>query len=205
MSHYRFIAVEGNIGSGKTTLAKRLATHYNAELVLETFSENPFISSFYENQAQYALPVELHFLLDRFEQLRKLDADAPMIVADYLYGKSNLFAGVTLTQHEMELFKRVMDNLKPPVMKPDLLIYLHASISKLKQNIQKRGRSYEQHISTEYLEKVQNAYQPFLKQHSKVLMVEMNNVDFESDEHFNELVQFLEKDYDFEHHFFTVQ
>lgn len=205
MSHYRFIAIEGNIGSGKTTLAKRLAAHYQSELVLETFSENPFLPAFYENQVQYALPLELHFLLDRFEQFRKVSPEAPMLVSDYLYGKSNLFAGVTLTQNEMDLFKRVMDNLKPPVMKPDLLIYLHASISKLKQNIQQRGRSYEQHISTEYLEKVQNAYQPFLKQHSKVLMVEMNNVDFERDEHFLQLVQFLDKDYDFEHHFFSVQ
>lgn len=203
--HYRFIAVEGNIGSGKTTLATRLAAHYQAELVLETFSENPFIATFYENQTQNALPVELHFLLDRFEQLQQIDPTAPMIVSDYLYGKSNLFAGVTLTQKEMDLFKRVMDNLKPNIQKPDLLIYLHASISKLKQNIQRRGRSYEQHISNEYLEKVQNAYQPFLKQHSKVLMVEMNDVDFEKEAHFQQLVQFLERDYDFENHLFSVQ
>ncbi|RQO32339.1 deoxynucleoside kinase [Taibaiella sp. KBW10] len=203
--HYRFIAVEGNIGSGKTTLASRLAAHYQATLILETFSENPFISTFYDNQAQNALPLELHFLLDRFEQLQQVDAKASMLVSDYLYGKSNLFAGVTLSQNEMELFKRVMDNLKPNIQKPDLLIYLHASISKLKQNIQRRGRSFEQNISTEYLEKVQNAYQPFLKQHSKVLMVEMNDVDFEKEEHFQQLVQFLERDYDFENHIFSVQ
>lgn len=201
----RFIAIEGNIGAGKTTLATELAKHYNAQLLLETFSDNPFLSTFYQSSDRYALPLELHFLLDRYEQLKTLDFGKKTVISDYVLGKSHLFAGVTLNADEMNLFNRIYQNLQPRIQKPDLLIYLHASINTLKKNIEKRGRPFEKNISSDYLEKIQNAYQPFLKQHPKVLMLEMNDVDFENNMHLQQLIEFLEKDYEYENYILKIE
>ncbi len=202
---YKYIVVEGNIGSGKTTLATKLAAHMEAKLVLETFSDNPYLPLFYDNPAPNAFPLELYFFMDRVAQLKQIDFAKTNVVSDYSYEKSQIFAGVTLNDNEMSLFKRVVENVRNGLPEPDLFIYLHAPIRKLKDNIQKRGRSYEQEISMEYLEKIQNAYQPFLKKQGKILMVEMQNVDFEQEDHFQQLVQFLNKGYDFTHHIFTVE
>ena len=201
----RFLAIEGNIGAGKTTLATQLAKHYNAHLLLETFTENPFLSPFYQKPDSSALPLELHFLLDRFEQLKQLDFEKQTVISDYVLGKSHLFAGVTLNSDEMQLFDRIYQTLQPRMQKPDLLIYLHASINTLKKNIEKRGRSYEKNIQSDYLEKIQNAYQPFLKKHPKVLMLEMNEVDFEKGDHLQQLIEFLDKDYDFENYILKIE
>ncbi|OJV54711.1 MAG: hypothetical protein BGO31_07000 [Bacteroidetes bacterium 43-16] len=202
---YKYVVVEGNIGSGKTTLATKLAEYLEARLVLETFSDNPYLPLFYENPAPNALPLELYFFMDRVAQLKLIDFSKTNVVSDYSYEKSQIFAGVTLNDNEMSLFKKVVENVRNGLPEPDLFIYLHAPIRKLKDNIQKRGRSYEQDISMDYLEKIQSAYQPFLKKQGKILVVEMQNVDFEKEEHFQQLVQFLKKGYDFTHHIFTVE
>lgn len=202
---YKYIVVEGNIGSGKTTLATKLAAHMEAKLVLETFSDNPYLPLFYDNPAPNAFPLELYFFMDRVAQLKQIDFAKTNVVSDYSYEKSQIFAGVTLNDNEMALFKRVVENVRNGLPEPDLFIYLHSPIRKLKDNIQKRGRSYEQDISMEYLEKIQNAYQPFLKKQGKILMVEMQHVDFEQEDHFQQLMRFLEKGYDFTHHIFTVE
>lgn len=202
---YKYVVVEGNIGSGKTTLATKLAEYLEARLVLETFSDNPYLPLFYENPAPNALPLELYFFMDRVAQLKLIDFSKTNVVSDYSYEKSQIFAGVTLNDNEMSLFKKVVENVRNGLPEPDLFIYLHAPIRKLKDNIQKRGRSYEQDISMDYLEKIQSAYQPFLKKQGKILVVEMQNVDFEKEEHFQQLVEFLKKGYDFTHHIFTVE
>jgi deoxyguanosine kinase len=202
---YKYVVVEGNIGAGKTTLANKLAEHMEAKLVLETFKDNPYLPFFYENPAPNALPLELSFLMDRVEQLKDIDFSKEIVVADYAFEKSQIFAGVTLNDREMHLFKKVVDSIKGSLPEPDLFIYLHAPISKLKSNIQKRGRVYGQEISMDYLEKIQNAYQPFLKRQGKMLMVEMQEVDFENESHFAQLVSFLKKGYDFTHHTFRVE
>lgn len=202
---YKYVVVEGNIGSGKTTLAKKLAHYMEAELVLETFTDNPYLQLFYEDPAPNALPLELYFFMDRVAQLKTIDFSKRPVVADYSYEKSQIFAGVTLKDKEMSLFQKVVENVRSGLPEPDLFIYLHAPIRKLKENIQKRGRSFEKDISMDYLEKVQNAYQPFLKKQGKILMVEMQDVDFEREEHFEQLITFLKKGYDFTHHIFTVE
>lgn len=202
---YKYVVVEGNIGSGKTTLATKLAAYMEAELVLETFSNNPYLPLFYDNPAPNALPLELYFFMDRVAQLKMVDFSKQTVVSDYSYEKSQIFAGVTLNDNEMSLFKRVVEQVRSGLPEPDLFIYLHAPISKLKRNIQKRGRAFEQDIAVDYLEKIQNAYQPFLKVQGKVLLVEMEDVDFETDAHFDQLVQFLKKGYDFTYHTFRVE
>ncbi len=202
---YKYVVVEGNIGSGKTTLATKLAAYMEAQLVLETFTDNPYLPLFYDNPTPNALPLELYFFMDRVAQLKNIDFSKETVVSDYSYEKSQIFAGVTLNDNEMSLFKKVVESVKNGLPEPDLFIYLHAPISKLKSNIAKRGRAYEQDISMDYLEKIQNAYLPFLKVKGKVLLVEMQDVDFEQDEHFKQLVAFLEKGYDFTNHTFRVE
>ena len=203
---YQFVSIEGNIGAGKTTLATKLADHYQGKLLLESFSDNPFLSSFYNDADRNALPLELHFLIDRLNQFKNIDfkASAP-VISDYMFVKSKIYAGVTLNDDEFGLYQKIFDLITPDVPKPELLIYLHSPINKLKNNIKKRGRSYEQNISSDYLEKIQNAYQPYLKQYQRVLLVEMNQADFENPDHFKQLTDFLEKDYDFTNYTLTIQ
>jgi deoxyguanosine kinase len=202
---YNFIAVEGNIGVGKTTVAKLLAEHYQAKLVLEQFTENPFLSDFYKDGGKCALPVELHFLMDRYAQMKPLKPSQAPIVSDYFYNKSHLFAGVNLPEESFELFKKIANGLQPKLMVPDLLIYLHAPVSQLLQNIKERNRSFEQNIAPEYLEKLQAAYQNFLRPQAKVLRIEMQGVNFNEPKQFQQLIDFLDKDYDFENHILNIE
>ncbi|RYZ25724.1 MAG: deoxynucleoside kinase, partial [Sphingobacteriales bacterium] len=146
-----FIAMEGNIGAGKTTLAQKLSAHYGTRLILEEFADNPFLPLFYEDKERYAFPLELSFLSDRYNQLREilLSEKAPQqpIIADYTISKSQLFARNNLSAPEYELFLKMADIMKTTLPKPDLLIYLHAPIDRLQRQIQQRGRPYEQNIS----------------------------------------------------------
>lgn len=204
---YRYIAIEGNIGAGKTTLAQLLAQHYNARLVLEEFADNNFLPKFYADPERYAFPLELSFLADRFKQLKDLlntgDLFAQRIVSDYVFPKSKLFARINLKDEEYDLFQRLFDIIDPNLAAPDLLIYLHAPVGHLQHNIQKRGRSYEQSIPDTYLEKVQGVYQQFLKQDwCKTVIIDISKVDFlNNPAHFAQLAEFLEKDYDFRTHY----
>lgn len=201
---YKYIVVEGNIGAGKTTLATKLAQHFEGQLILETFTDNPYLTPFYENPEQFALPLELYFFMDRLNQLKNVNFGKTPVVADYSFEKSQIFAGVTLKDEELKLFQTISEHIKTSLPAPDLYIYLHAPISKLKQNILRRGRSYEQDITMEYLEKIQNAYQPFLRKYKKTLLIEMEDVDFENEAHFLQLIDFLKKGYDFSNHIFRL-
>ncbi len=206
---YQLITVEGNIGAGKTTLSKLLAKHFNAQLVLEQFADNPFLPKFYKNPEQYAFPLELSFLAERFKQLKKQltnrDIFKPVTISDYLFIKSKLFARVNLPDDEYELYETLFDIIYPNLPQPEVLIFLNAPISKLKSNIAERARDYEQEIENDYLEKIQNAYTGFLKSDPFItLMIDTRETDFLNNKnHFNQLIKYLEQDYERGKHYLS--
>lgn len=181
---YSYIAIEGNIGAGKTSLSSKLAEDFNGRLVLEEFADNPFLPKFYEHPERYAFPLELSFLAERFSQLKKdlysRDLFQPFVFADYFISKSMIFAKANLGEEEFELFMRMFKLMDTQLPRPDLMVYLHLEVDQLQQNIKKRGRSYEQQISDEYLKSIQDSYFAFIKQHRKlrILIVETADVDF---------------------------
>lgn len=199
---YNFITIEGNIGAGKTTLAHLLSKHFNARLILEEFAENPFLPKFYENKEQYAFPLELFFMAERYKQLKELlqskDLFQNITISDYLFTKCLLFAKVNLPEQEFLLYQKLFDIINPQLIQPDLLIYLHAPITKLKENIKKRNRSYEQSIGADYLFSLQEIYTSYIKQHPvKTLFIDVSNADFLGNEkHLHTLLDALDKEYD---------
>lgn len=199
---YNFITIEGNIGAGKTTLAHLLSKHFNARLILEEFAENPFLPKFYENRQQYAFPLELFFMAERYKQLKELlqtkDLFQNVTISDYLFTKCLLFAKVNLAEQEFLLYQKLFDIINPQLIQPDLLIYLHAPVSKLKENIKKRNRSYEQSIEPDYLFSLQETYTQYIRQYAiKTLFIDVTNADFLGNEkHLKALTDALDKDYD---------
>jgi deoxyguanosine kinase len=199
---YRFITIEGNIGAGKTTLAKMLGDHLHARLMLEQFADNPFLPRFYENPRQYAFPLELFFLAERYQQMKNMfsrpDLFTDLLISDYLLVKSLLFARINLSDDEYHLFHRLFDIIHPQVPQPDLLIFLYAPVARLQQNIRKRNRSYEQHISDEYLFRIQEMYVQFIRQQTlPTLMIDVSEADFEHQpEQFQQIVQALQCEYE---------
>ncbi|HRN73999.1 MAG TPA: deoxynucleoside kinase [Ginsengibacter sp.] len=199
---YNFITIEGNIGAGKTTLAHLLTKKLHARLILEEFADNPFLPKFYENKDQYAFPLELFFMAERYKQMKDLlgakDLFHHVTVSDYLFIKSLLFARVNLPDEEFNLYQKLFNIINPHLIKPDLLIYLHAPIAKLKENISKRNRSYEQSIDPDYLYSIQETYIQYIKQHKlKTLFIDTSNADFLGNEaHLQAVLDALEKDYD---------
>ena len=208
--NYHFITIEGNIGAGKTTLAHLLSKHYHARLVLEEFADNPFLAKFYENPAQYAFPVELFFMAERFKQLKDLiqqkDLFNQLTISDYLFTKCLLFAKVTLPDDEFRLYQRLFDIIHQQLIQPDILIYLHAPVSKLQQNIKKRNRSYEQAIPDEYLFNLQETYTHYIKQHNiKTLFIDASNADFLHNEtQLQTIIDALNNEYEPGQHFITL-
>jgi len=208
--NYQFITIEGNIGAGKTTLAQLLSKHYNARLILEEFADNPFLTKFYENQEQYAFPVELFFMAERFKQqkefLQQKDLFQAITISDYLFTKCLLFAKVTLPEDEFRLYQRLFDIINQQLTKPDILIYLHSPVSKLQANIKKRNRSYEQNIPDEYLFNIQETYTHYIKQHNiKTLFVDTSNADFLGNEkHLQVILDALDKEYEDGQHYLTL-
>ncbi len=207
---YNFITIEGNIGAGKTTLAHLLSKHFNARLILEEFADNPFLPKFYENQRQYAFPLELFFMAERYKQLKDLlqtkDMFQTITISDYLFTKCLLFAKVNLPEEEFLLYQKLFDIINPQLIQPDLLIYLHAPVNKLKENIKKRNRSYETGIDPEYLFQLQETYTQYIKQHNiKTLFIDASSSDFlGNDEHIKVVIDALEKDYDNGQHYLTL-
>lgn len=207
---YHFIAIEGNIGAGKTTLAHLLSKKLNARLVLEEFDENPFLPKFYENPKQYAFPLELFFMAERFKQLKDMlrtkDMFQSVTVSDYLFTKCLLFAKVNLPEEEFRLYQKLFDIMHQQIIFPDVVIYLHASVNKLQKNIKKRNRSYEQNISDEYLFNIQETYTGYIKQHNiKTIFVDASNADFlDNEKHLKVVLDALESDLDDGQHYFTL-
>ena len=209
MKHH-FITIEGNIGAGKTTLANLLSQELNARLVLEAFADNPFLPKFYEKPDQYAFPVELFFMAERFKQLKELiqqtDLFQNLTISDYLFTKCLLFAKVTLPEDEFRLYQRLFDIIHQQLLQPDLLIYLHAPVSKLQQNIKDRNRAYEQNIPDSYLQNLQDTYSHYLKNQSvPTLIIDVTKADFLNHRpHLDFMLEALEKEYEPGQHFLTL-
>lgn len=207
---HQFITIEGNIGAGKTTLTNILAQKLNARIILEEFADNPFLSKFYDNPAQYAFPLELFFMAERYKQLKEMvhtkELFQSVTISDYLFTKCLLFAKVNLPEEEFRLYQKLFDIIHQQLVFPDVLIYLHAPVNKLQQNIKKRNRPYEQSIPDEYLFNIQETYTHYIKQHNiKTIFVDASNADFINNEaHVNIILEALEKDLDQGQHYFTL-
>lgn len=181
---YNYVAIEGNIGSGKTSLSNLMSDEFNAKIVLERFADNPFLPKFYEDQERFAFPLEMSFLADRYQQLTddlaQFDLFKNFIVSDYYIFKSLIFAQVTLQKEEYALYRKMFDIMYKEISKPDLYIYLYQNTDRLLENIKKRGRIYEQNIEASYLEKIHVGYINFIKteQDLNTLIIDVSELDF---------------------------
>ena len=207
---YHYITIEGNIGAGKTTLAHLLSKHFNSRLILEQFADNPFLSKFYENPRQFAFPLELFFMAERYKQLKELvhtqDMFQHITISDYLFAKCLLFAKVNLPQEEFRLYQKLFDIIHQQLVQPDILIYLHAPVGRLQQNIKRRNRPYEQSIADEYLLNIQETYTHYMRQHEiKTIFVDAANADFLGNPlHLGVILDALNQEYAFGQHYFTL-
>ncbi len=185
---YNYIAIEGNIGSGKTSLAKKIGDDFNAKLVLERFADNPFLPKFYKDEERYAFPLEMSFLADRYHQLTddlaQFDLFKNFIVSDYFIFKSLIFAQITLPKEEYNLYRKMFDIMYKEISKPDVYVYLFQNTDRLLENIKKRGRDYEQNIQPEYLDKIHKGYLNFIKtkEHLNTLIIDVSKLDFVNNE-----------------------
>ena len=183
-SNYNYIAIEGNIGAGKTSLATKISNDYNAKLILERFADNPFLPKFYEDASRYAFTLEMSFLADRYQQisddLSQLDLFKDFIVSDYDVFKSLIFSKITLQADEFKLYRKLFYLMYKDIAKPDLYVYLYQNTERLQENIKKRGRKYEQSIADDYLEKINAGYLEFLKNQTdfNVKIIDISNKDF---------------------------
>lgn len=181
---FNYLVIEGNIGAGKTSLARKIAADTNSKLILEQFAENPFLPKFYKEPDRYAFPVELAFLADRYQQLKNEIAPRDLFqtkaVSDYYFIKSLIFSKNTLKDDEYKLYKQLFDIIQQQLPLPELYVYLHVNTDNLLRNIKKRGRDYETEIKEEYLSQIQDGYFEFIKSRSDMTFVvlDMNNIDF---------------------------
>ena len=195
---YNYVVVEGSIGAGKTTLTTMLAADLNAELVLERFADNPFLEKFYKDPEHYSFPVEMTFLMDRYQQLKNLltarDLFTDFVIGDYFIDKCLLFSKNNLSKDEFSLFKTVFDTIAGFLPKPDLIIYLYTKPDRLLKQIAKRNRAFEKDITIEYLTDIQEKYLTYFRENQQIpiLLVDTENIDFvenQSDyQHFKELI-----------------
>jgi deoxyadenosine/deoxycytidine kinase len=208
---YNFIAIEGNIGAGKTTFCEMLAQDFNCRLILEQFTDNPFLPLFYDNPERYAFQVELFFMSERHKQLQDAFSNAdlftPLSIADYFFIKTQLFAKNNLKDEEFRLFSRMFEVLNSTFPKPEILIYLHRSVDDLLKNIKKRGRQYETDISAAYLTEIQNVYFEYFKveKNLPIVVVDIEGVDFLKDtKKYQTIISLIEKKYPNGLHRFTL-
>lgn len=187
----KYLVIEGNIGAGKTSLAQKIAEKHTAKKLLEKFDDNPFLEKFYKAPDKYAFLLELYFFIGRYEQHKEfIQKSNGLVVADYYFAKSLIFAEANLTEYEFDMYCRLFRMAYSTLSKPDLYVYLHADISKLLDNIKKRGRSYEKDIKAEYLKKIEQQYMKYLETITdfNVAVVHLNGADFlSSDVDFNRL------------------
>ncbi len=203
MNTYNYIAIEGTIGAGKTSLATMISEDYNAKLILEGFADNPFLPKFYKEADKYAFPLELSFLAERYQQLTdqlsKQDLFKAFTVSDYFINKSLIFAQKTLQDDVFGLYSRLFHIINSSIPKPDLLVYLYVSVDRLQANIKERGRDYEQDIENEYLEKIQSGYFEFIRQqqNQRILILDTNNVDFvKNKDDYNHIIELIDQPYE---------
>ena len=207
---HQFITIEGNIGAGKTTLSSILAQKLNAKLILEEFADNPFLPKFYEKPDQFAFPLELFFMAERYKQLKDFlntqDLFQQVTISDYLFTKCLLFAKVNLPDEEFRLYQKLFDIIHQQITVPDILIYLHAPVQKLQENIKKRNRSYEQDIKDDYLFNLQETYTSYIKQHNiNTIFIDASNADFlNNDAHVQVVLDALDKDLAQGQHYFIL-
>ncbi len=181
---YNYIAIEGNIGAGKTSLSKMMSDEFNAKIVLERFADNPFLPKFYEDKERFAFPLEMSFLADRYQQLSddlaQLDLFKNFVVSDYYIFKSLIFAQITLQKEEYLLYRKMFDLMYKEITKPDLYVYLYQNTTRLLENIKKRGRDYEQNIEASYLQKIHDGYKSFIstQQNLNTLVIDVSELDF---------------------------
>ena len=183
-SDYNFIAIEGNIGAGKTSLATMISQDFNAKLILERFADNPFLPKFYKEPERYAFTLEMSFLADRYQQisddLSQFDLFKNFMVSDYDVHKSLVFSKVTLPDDEFRLYRKLFYQVYKDIVRPDLYVYLYQNTERLQANIKKRGRKYEEEIKDEYLEKINSGYLEFLKSQTdlNVKIIDISDRDF---------------------------
>jgi deoxyadenosine/deoxycytidine kinase len=199
---HNFIVVEGNIGAGKTTLSTMLSEDLDRRLILEEFSDNPFLPYFYENPERYAFPVELFFMTERHKQLQEELSQTQLfgqgIISDYIFLKTLLFARNNLKAEEFRLFQRLFHILSTNFQKPDLLLYLHKPVEGLLENIRKRGRAYEQQMAPAYLLQIQQAYFDYFKTVTDIpiVVLDVQNIDFvQNPDHYQAILHLLGQDF----------
>ncbi|NLA23988.1 MAG: deoxynucleoside kinase [Bacteroidales bacterium] len=191
----RFLVIEGNIGAGKTSLVCKMAEDLSAQTVLERFADNPFLPAFYENPERFAFPLEMSFLADRYNQLKEelmqYNLFNELIISDYYFNKSLIFAQNTLQNDEYHLYRQLFDIIHSKLPKPDLYVYLHRNIDQLIFQIKKRGREYEQQISPDYLKNIETAYFNFFKQQNEYpcIIIDIANTDFLKDNYVYESIK----------------
>jgi deoxyguanosine kinase len=194
-SEIRYIAIEGVIGAGKTSLTTMLGDRFGARVVLERFEENPFLERFYEDPEHYAFQTQMSFLLSRYKQqhdLYQADLFHDVLITDYIFEKDKIFAYLNLQDDELKLYETVVGAIERNILTPDLVIYLQSSVDRLMENIKRRGRSYEKHITTEYIRDLNEAYNYFFFRYRKapLLIVNSTEIDFVNRaEDFEELVK----------------
>ena len=204
--NYNYIAIEGTLGAGKTTLASRIANDFNGKLVLEEFEadKNPFLPKFYKEPEKYSFQVEMTFLALRYQQLKDklgaLDLFHDFIISDYYVAKSLIFSRNNLQEDEYQLFSRFFSIIFSDMPKPELLVYLYSDVDHLQKNIRKRGRSYEQEISDEYLDNIQQGYLDFLRQQQdsmRILILDTNHLDFVASERdYRAIIEAIDQPYE---------
>ncbi|HWQ80687.1 MAG TPA: deoxynucleoside kinase [Ignavibacteria bacterium] len=179
----KYIAIEGVIGAGKTSLAKKLAEKLNAKLILENFEDNPFLEKFYKNPSRYAFHTQIYFLLTRYKQLLQLrqeDLFHNYIISDYIFEKDKIFAYLNLADDELELYEKMVSFIERNIVVPDLVIYLQSTVDRLMSNINKRGRLAEKPMSETYIKDLNEGYNYFFFRYkaSRVLIVNAAEIDF---------------------------
>jgi len=202
MTRYNFIAIEGNIGAGKTSLATMISEQFNARLILEQFEENSFLPKFYKEPEKYAFPLEMSFMASRYQQLKDqlgtMDLFKSFTISDYFIVKSLIFAQKNLPVDEFKLYTSFFNIIYQQLPKPDLLVYLYVDTHRLQSNIKMRGRPYEQNIQDEYLNRIQEGYLEFIKQQQnlRILILDTNTLDFVGyPADYQKIIKVIDKDY----------
>jgi len=199
MRNLYYVAIEGSIGVGKTSLAKLISEHLGAKLVLEEFEDNPFLADFYEDPERHAFQTQLWFLLQRYQQqqdLRQIDIFQNLVITDYMFVKDRLFASLNLSEKEMSLYDTVANMMERNVIRPDLVIFLQADTEKLMLNISRRGRDYEKNISEDYIDALNQVYNEyfFRYQDTPLVIINTNNIDFVNNKNdLDEVINYIRK------------